>query len=102
MGISGLLPKLASITRPVHVEEYKGKRVAVDGYCWLHRATYGCSMELCQGTPTNRYITFFMGLVRMLLYHKVEPLIVFDGGRLPAKQLQEEERRRCAPAPFMP
>lgn len=32
MGIGGLLPLLKEIQRPCHVKEWKGKRVAVDGY----------------------------------------------------------------------
>ena len=31
MGINGLLPALKSITKPVHVSQYRGKTVAVDG-----------------------------------------------------------------------
>lgn len=31
MGINGLLPTLKSITKPVHVSQYRGKTVAVDG-----------------------------------------------------------------------
>lgn len=54
MGIQGLLPVLKSITRPVHVSEYRGHRVAVDAYCWLHRGAYTCSVELCEGTPTDK------------------------------------------------
>ena len=54
MGIAGLLPVLKSITRPVHVSEYRGRRVAVDAYCWLHRGAYTCSVELCEGTPTDK------------------------------------------------
>ena len=54
MGIAGLLPNLRSVQRPVHVREYSGKRVAVDGYCWLHRGAFSCSRELCEGRPTRR------------------------------------------------
>lgn len=54
MGISGLLPVLKSIARPVHVSSYRGKRVAVDGYSWLHKGAYACSRELCEGTYTDK------------------------------------------------
>ena len=55
MGIQGLLPVLRSISRSVHVSSYAGKRVAVDAYGWLHKAAYGCSMELCEGLYTDRF-----------------------------------------------
>jgi methionyl aminopeptidase len=29
-----------------------GMTLAVDGYCWLHRATYGCALDLCMGNAT--------------------------------------------------
>ena len=56
MGISGLLPILRSITNTVHVKEYKGKKVAVDTYVWLHKASYSCSSDLCQGIPTDKFV----------------------------------------------
>lgn len=56
MGIQGLLPVLSSITTDVHVGEYAGQRVAVDAYCWLHKAAYSCSAELCQNIPTTKYV----------------------------------------------
>jgi exonuclease-1 len=34
MGISGLLPVLKSITEAKGIEEYRGKTLAIDGYCW--------------------------------------------------------------------
>ncbi len=53
MGIQGLLPVLKSITRPLHVSAFRGNRVAVDAYCWLHRGAYTCSREICEGIPTD-------------------------------------------------
>ena len=55
MGISGLLPCLASITQTVHIKEFAGKRAAVDASVWLHRGAYGCAKELAMGTKTRRY-----------------------------------------------
>ena len=54
MGIQGLLPVLKSITRPLHVSAFRGNRVAVDAYCWLHRGAYTCSREICEGIPTDK------------------------------------------------
>lgn len=55
MGIAGLLPLLQSITEPVHISKYKGKKVAVDSYVWLHKGAFNCAEELCLGKPTNKY-----------------------------------------------
>lgn len=54
MGITGLLPCLKSLVRRVHIGEYQGKKVAVDGYCWLHKGAYACSRELCEGEYTDK------------------------------------------------
>ena len=46
MGITGLLPYLRSIQRPLNVGSFKDQTVAVDGYCWLHRGAYTCAQQL--------------------------------------------------------
>jgi exonuclease-1 len=94
MGISGLLPRLQSITTDVNISAFAGKVVAVDGYVWLHRGSYSCSAELCQNIPTDKYISYFMHMVGLLTHNGITPLIVFDGNGLPAKSLQEDERHK--------
>ncbi|GAM28843.1 hypothetical protein SAMD00019534_120190 [Acytostelium subglobosum LB1] len=93
MGISGLLPLLSPVTRRVHIREYANKRVGIDGYCWLHKAVYPCSQELCQGIPTTKYISYCVSLLTMLCSNKVIPVLVFDGGPLPNKKVTEDDRR---------
>lgn len=68
MGIQGLLPLLKSIERPVHLKDYAGKTLAVDGYVWLHKGAFSCAQELCLGQPTNKYASisslFFVPLLK--------------------------------------
>jgi len=92
MGIQGLLPLLTSITEKKHIGDYRGKRVAVDAYVWLHRGAYSCSRELCQGIPTEKYVDYCMYRVNLLKHHEISPLIIFDGGLLPAKKVTEASR----------
>ena len=54
MGIQGLLPFLRSIQKQRHLSELSGQTLAVDGYCWLHRGTYTCSIELATGRKTSK------------------------------------------------
>lgn len=56
MGINGLLPAFKGICRPSHISKYRGEKVAVDGYSWLHKGAYACSRELCEGTWTDRWV----------------------------------------------
>jgi exonuclease 1 len=94
MGITGLLPLLKSVTAQNHIKNYRSKRVAVDGYAWLHKATYSCCVELATGKPTNQWIQYFIGLLDMLLAHELKVFLVFDGAELPAKRNTEESRAR--------
>ena len=64
---------------------------------WLHTGAHGCAFELCQNIPTEKYIAFFMSRINMLLYYKVTPVVVFDGGRLPIKDEVEQVRARLFP-----
>uniref|UniRef100_A0AAV1UIW6 Exonuclease 1 n=1 Tax=Peronospora matthiolae TaxID=2874970 RepID=A0AAV1UIW6_9STRA len=94
MGITGLLPLLKSITETRSIEEYRGRTLAIDGYCWLHRAIYSCSQEICLGQNTDKYVTYFMDRLAALQHYGVTPYVVFDGGPLPMKRGTEEERRK--------
>ena len=38
MGVPGLLQALSACMQKVHISSYRGKRVAVDSYVWLHRS----------------------------------------------------------------
>ncbi|CEG81170.1 hypothetical protein RMATCC62417_15398 [Rhizopus microsporus] len=92
MGISGLLPLLGPITKPIHIQEYTGKVVAIDGHCWLHKGSFSCALELALNKPTTKYISHFMNLINMLRFYKVIPLVVFDGQPLPMKQETNNKR----------
>ncbi|KAI8612721.1 PIN domain-like protein [Chytriomyces sp. MP71] len=94
MGISGLLPLLEPIKRNKHLRDYAGCTVAVDVYVWLHRAAFGCAMDLGLGKKTTAYVGFCLKRVALLRQFGVEPLLVFDGGCLPMKHHTENERRQ--------
>lgn len=59
----------------------------------LHRAAYTCSQELCLGQPTTKWLEWCINRCQLLLHHKVIPVLVFDGGRLPEKDKTEKSRR---------
>ena len=50
MGITGLLPFLKGIQRNVHISSFRGKKVAVDAYGWLHKGAYSCAAQLVMKT----------------------------------------------------
>ena len=92
MGIQGLLQLVKPLIQPYHVKQLKGRRVAVDGYAWLHKAVYGCCVELCNGTESHLWITYCLNLVDLLLRHGIIVTLVFDGAPLQAKGVTEVGR----------
>ncbi|KAJ9121219.1 hypothetical protein QFC24_004894 [Naganishia onofrii] len=66
MGISGLLPLLKEIQVQRNISEFKGQT----------------------------FVDYAMFRVRLLKYHGVTPIVVFDGGPLPAKKRTEVDRAR--------
>lgn len=94
MGVQGLLPQLKSITRRIHISKYRGKTVAVDAYCLLHRGAYSCAKELVEGEKTERFVYYCLNRLQLLLNNGVIPYVVFDGGPLPNKAEEEVVRAR--------
>ena len=92
MGITGLLPLLALVTRDSNVSSYRNKTVAIDGYAWLHKAVYGCCIELATGLESDKWITYCLNLIDMLLRNGITVHMVFDGANLPSKQITETLR----------
>ena len=93
MGIQGLWPCLKDLTRSGHIRDYAGKRIAVDTYVWLHKAVYGCCLELATGKETRLWIDYCLELIDLFLAFNIELYLIFDGCSLPAKRKEEDERR---------
>lgn len=92
MGITNLLQSVKPVLVSSHLSQFRGKSVAVDGYAWIHKATYGCCVELCLGQKTTQWIDYCMTYVDMLLAFQMRVVLVFDGNDLPAKQGTNDER----------
>ncbi len=54
MGINGLLKQLDSISQKKHLSEYRGKKMAVDGYCWLHKSIYLIKNEVFENPNSTK------------------------------------------------
>ena len=94
MGISNLLKILESIQTSRHLSYYKGKRIAVDGYCWLHKSIYLLSEQIFHNPHSKRYLKYLNKRVDQLLRFNITPIIVFDGDKLQMKKIEEEERQK--------
>ncbi|KAG5366536.1 Exodeoxyribonuclease 1 [Yarrowia sp. B02] len=92
MGVSGLLPLLKPIQATAHISEFKGQRLAVDGFAWLHKAAFGSAEDLSLNKPTDRPQQWVLRKVEFLKRCGVDVLLVFDGGALPSKAGTDEKR----------
>ena len=54
MGINGLLKVLESIGKKTDLEKYRYKRMAVDGYCWLHKAIFTLKGEIIENPNSTK------------------------------------------------
>ena len=93
MGIKGLWKEVQPACRAAHVSQFRGQRVGVDTYCWLHRAVIACTLELATGKACDQYLAFIAGRVEMLLRFGVTPVLVFDGDSMPMKRVTDTDRK---------
>ena len=92
MGIKCLLRNLKETEHRVHASKLKGKRVAVDSYCWLHKAITTCAIELVHKQPTRKYIDYMISRVNLLLDAGCTPIMIFDGRDIPMKEETNKQR----------
>jgi len=91
MGIKGLLKVLSkngTIEEHVHVGSV-GKRVAIDGGCWLHRygKAYAKGIVLEEEKCYQSLFRLLYAKTRNLFLQNIdEMIIVFDGTKLPMKE----------------
>ncbi|XP_071085073.1 DNA excision repair protein ERCC-5-like [Haliotis cracherodii] len=79
MGVQGLWQLLQAAGKPVSLESLEGKILAVDVSIWLHQAAKG--MRDKDGNPLpNAHLQSLFSRVCKLLFYKIKPVFVFDGG----------------------
>ena len=92
MGINGLLPLLKSIEYEKRIDQYRGKRLAIDGYSWLHKAVYKSGSAIVKSHDYTDFMKSFLARVHVLTDLNIKVIMVFDGDRLPVKEGTEEKR----------
>ena len=93
MGIKNLLLLLKSITHRKSLSNYKNKRAGIDGYTWLHRSVF-CIGDGIFNTPIDitNCIKYLKRRLDTLLSHEITPIFIFDGDKLPMKNIEENKR----------
>jgi len=94
MGISGLLPFLKQYRSNVTLDHYSGQTAAVDVSCWIHQGAYYADFSEGIESAIQKIIHYVTKKIRMLLEHKITPIVVFDGAGIPIKSIVREDRAR--------
>ena len=89
------MPALAEITKTKKLKDFEGQRVAIDAYCWLHKAAANCTTELAKGYGLQKLISMCIKKINQLLYHNITPIVIFDGGKLGSKKKTEKSRQKA-------
>ena len=79
MGVKGLWTLLAPVGRKVSIETLSGKVLAIDASIWLTQ--FIKAMRDDEGkVMKNAHILGTLRRILKLLFHKIKPVFVFDGG----------------------
>ncbi|CAK1602790.1 unnamed protein product [Parnassius mnemosyne] len=79
MGVTGLWRLIEPAGKPVPVETLENKVLAVDISIWLHQMVKGYQDAKGAPLPNAHLIGLFQRLCK-LLYFRIKPIFVFDGG----------------------
>lgn len=79
MGVYGLWRLINATGKPVPLETLEGKVLAVDVSIWIHQVMQGYQDR--HGNPKpNAHLLGLFNRICKLLYYKIKPVFVFDGG----------------------
>lgn len=93
MGITGLLPYLKHTMVHKPVKSYANTTIGIDGHSWLYRIATTIAQELFYQLPTNKHVSIFRQKIHGLRTHGIRPVLVFDGDRLPSKDVTTSQRK---------
>lgn len=98
MGVHGLWKLLEAAGKPVPLESLENKVLAVDVSIWLHQMMKG--YQDSRGAPVaNAHLLGLFHRVCKLMFYKIKPVFVFDGGvPLLKKQTIAARRKQKAQA----
>jgi exonuclease-1 len=92
MGVNGLLQYFRSIERDTDISKWRGKRLAIDGHSWIHKAIYGSGYSIVVKKDYSRCLKSILARIDVFMHFGVHVVLVLDGADLPAKSKCEENR----------
>ncbi|XP_062548335.1 DNA excision repair protein ERCC-5 [Armigeres subalbatus] len=91
MGVTGLWKLVEQSGKPVPLETLENKVLAVDISIWLHQVIKGFQDSKGSSLPNAHILGLFHRLCKLMFY-RIKPVFVFDGG-VPALKKQTIARR---------
>ena len=82
-----------SCTKRVPLSTFKGMRVAIDGFTWLHRAACICAKDFYHNPRCKGILTFCVRRIQKIRACGLTPIFVLDGRPLPSKKGTDASRR---------
>ncbi|XP_023246199.1 DNA repair protein complementing XP-G cells homolog [Copidosoma floridanum] len=79
MGVLGLWKLVDATGKPVPLETLEGKVLAIDISIWIHQVIQGYQDRRGNALPNAHLIGLFNRICK-LMYFKIKPVFVFDGG----------------------
>ncbi|KAL6256571.1 hypothetical protein P5V15_012680 [Pogonomyrmex californicus] len=79
MGVYGLWKLLEASGKPVPLESLEGKILAIDVSIWIYQVLQGYQDRHGVPRPNAHLLGLFIRICK-LLYYKIKPIFVFDGG----------------------
>ncbi|XP_047359060.1 DNA excision repair protein ERCC-5 [Vespa velutina] len=93
MGVLGLWRLIEATGKPVPLETLEGKVLAIDVSIWIHQVLQGYQDRHGNPKPNAHLIGLFNRICK-LLYYKIKPVFVFDGGVPMLKKSTVAARRK--------
>lgn len=93
MGVLGLWRLIDATGKPVPLETLEGKVLAIDISIWIHQVLQGYQDHHGNPKPNAHLIGLFNRICK-LLYYKIKPVFVFDGGVPMLKKTTIAARRK--------
>ncbi|KAI1305288.1 Exonuclease 1 [Halotydeus destructor] len=96
MGIQGLHKLVCDAIRPIKdiKEELSGQTAVIDGYAWIYKGCYFRGDKIYFNEDgSDCYVKYVMNNLDSLIASGLKPIMVFDGMKLPAKEVTTEKRR---------
>jgi exonuclease-1 len=93
MGIQGLLRWADSVHTDSHISMFKGKKLAVDLLCWIHKAVHGCGISIAIEKNIYPLVSRLWYRIKEIQAFDITLVLVLDGADLPLKTAVDNQRK---------